>query len=116
MSIKHWDALPDDVREWLFRAPESMDIDVGVDGGQPNGVGVLESSDNRDWFSLERESHHRLTVDIEWRGAWEEGARDWVTERVERVKAQRGLNEEIRQQAVLDEAARILARRAEEGQ
>lgn len=63
--------------------PEGWDIDVEEfwEGGQPNGVGEIESSDSREWFSDERETHHRTRLEVTAIGPWESGARGWIVDK-----------------------------------
>lgn len=46
-------------------------IDEDQEGGQPNGSGEIEPSDYREWFSPERETHHRQVITL--LGPWEIG-------------------------------------------
>lgn len=59
----------------LTSLPDGWDVDVDTDeqGGQPNGCGEVEPSDYRDWYTVERESHHRERIVIEAYGPWQEG-------------------------------------------
>lgn len=60
-------------QEWPSWAAEVEDEE---EGGQPNGAGEIEPSDFREWFTDERESHHRRKVTLY--GPWEEGPTQWA--------------------------------------
>jgi hypothetical protein len=94
--------------------PEGWEVDVddGPEGGQPNGVGTIESSDAREWFSPDRESHHRERLVITVIGPWTPGARVWVESLRDREAAARALDELRHEDAVLRHAERIKAKRA----
>lgn len=52
------------------------DVEPDVEGGQPNGLGHIEPSDSRDWFTPARESHHRHRLTLY--GPWLEGPGTWI--------------------------------------
>lgn len=47
------------------------DVDAEIEGGQPNGVGEIEPSDYREWYTEARETHHRKKVTLY--GEWQPG-------------------------------------------
>lgn len=67
-------AQRDEARAALARVEalaEHGDSECYIEGGQPNGLGIIEPSDYREWFHEARESHHRLVVTLY--GPWVEG-------------------------------------------
>lgn len=105
----------DILHAWLADDPIpggwEIDVDEGPEGGQPNGIGEIEPSDAREWFSEMGETHHRARVIVTVTGPWESGPRPSVAryQELERERRERiRLREEDR---VLAEAARIQARK-----
>lgn len=80
--------------------PEGWELEASTEGGQPNGMGVIEPSDYREWFHDERESHHRTVITII--GPWLDGP----TEDARRVQESRA-----RERARAAEAERDLYER-----
>lgn len=58
-------------RRFLASLPDGWDAEVDHEGGQPNGLGEIEPSDEREWFTKARESHHRVKIVLY--GEWQEG-------------------------------------------
>lgn len=98
-------------------APEGWEVDLDDDpeGGQPNGVGTIESSSEREWFTKERETHHRERLVITITGPWVPGPTE-TAKIYQEVQARNVQNALARREAqILAEAAEIQARRAAEG-
>ncbi|GAW50591.1 MULTISPECIES: hypothetical protein [unclassified Nocardioides] len=51
--------------------PDGWQIEAEDEGGQPNGSGEIEESNYREWFSPERETHHRTVITLT--GPWLDG-------------------------------------------
>lgn len=84
-----------------------IDVDETVQGGQPNGIGEIETSDSREWFSEERETHHRARIVVEIVGPWDEGPTEWAGQ-IQESRAHERDREEGR---ILRAAEAIRARR-----
>jgi hypothetical protein len=50
---------------------QGAEVEKDTEGGQPNGSGELEPSNDREWFTKDRETHHREVITIY--GPWIEG-------------------------------------------
>jgi hypothetical protein len=79
----------------VFPDADEWEIEEEFEGGQPNGIGEIESNDSREWFFPENETHHRLVYHI--RGAWQEGPTY--------QEAQRRLKEAAHKAKLAEEAA-----------
>lgn len=88
------------------------EIDDEQEGGQPNGSGEIESSNSREWFSPERETHHRRVITLT--GPWEDGPTDGALVQQKTAEKNREAEKARREEHVLLEAQAILARRATE--
>jgi hypothetical protein len=51
--------------------PDGWELEANTEGGQPNGSGETEPSDYREWFTEERETHHRNVITLY--GPWVKG-------------------------------------------
>lgn len=91
--------------------PEGWEVDFGEEGGQPNGLNKIEPSDWREWFSDERESHHRQRIVLI--GPWEEGPREHIRVQVEAERRSQVRAAQAHEEHVLREADAIRASRAE---
>lgn len=90
--------------------PDGWEIDDEQCGGQPNGSNDIEPSDFREWFTAERETHHRRIITLT--GPWEKGATEAAL--IEQRAIQRTWEREIahHEDQVLKAAQKIIARRA----
>jgi len=105
--------------------PSKWEVEVDIEGGQPNGVGEIEPNSAREWFYSENETHHREVYYIY--GKWESGPTPDEAARRERVavaKARRAAeiaeqkerNRPSEEEEILRKAQEILERRKEAGQ
>ena len=90
--------------------PYGWEVDFEEEGGQPNGAGTIEPSDYREWFTDDRESHHRQHIVLT--GPWEEGPREYVRERQESNSRSRKREIQEHEDRIINEAQAIRARRA----
>ncbi len=102
--------------------PESeWEVEEEIEGGQPNGIGEIEENYAREWFSQERETHHRLHYHVI--GKWIDGptyeeaqrrARDAAAkaERAAQLAAEKEANRPSEEDEILRRAEEILAQRA----
>lgn len=65
---------------------DKFEIEEEAEGGQPNGIGTIEPNGYREWFTEERETHHRQTFTII--GPWIEGPTE-IGLRAQRREAER---------------------------
>ena len=85
------------------------EVDVSEEGGQPNGGGEVEPSGAREWFSPERETHHRQV--ITYIGPWEDGASEEGARAKESGERSRAAEKARHEERVLREAREILGRK-----
>lgn len=86
-----------------------LDVEDRQEGGQPNGAGEIESSEDREWFRPERETHHRRVITHTLVGPWEPGPTDSAARAQQRAEMDRLSREE----RTLREADEIRARRGD---
>ena len=97
----------------ILDLPDGWEIEDEQQGGQPNGSGVIEHSDAREWFTVQRETHHRRVITL-W-GPWEEGATEGalIEQEINRRNRDRDL---LRHEAqILRDAQKIIERRQRGG-
>lgn len=64
--IKRWRGNPRDEILAGKIADSVLELfDTHTEGGQPNGIGVIEESSYREWYTDERESHQRTVYTFE---------------------------------------------------
>ena len=68
-EVREQDDRATEAEARLARVTDDMDCDESWEGGQPNGIGTIEPSDYREWYTPERESHRRRVVTFI--GPWE---------------------------------------------
>ena len=97
-------------------ADKGWDVDVEdePEGGQPNGANQIEPSNAREWFTPERETHHRSRIVLTVVGPWEEGLTEYARQRQEYEREWQEKNRIAEEQAILRRADEIRARRAAE--
>lgn len=86
-------------------------ISNDIEGGQPNGAGEIEESGARDWYTDDRETHHRLVVTLY--GPWRPGAREHILRKRREADARAAAAEAARQILLAREEDDILARAEE---
>lgn len=103
------------VIELLNSLPDDFEIDFDDEdeGGQPNGIGEIEPSDYREWYSDARESHHRTRVIVTIYGPWEEGPTEGARRAQEREAAYAEKRRQAEEERILAKAAEILAARGQ---
>lgn len=87
-------------------------IEADREGGQPNGAGETEPNDYREWFTEEREDHHRYI--FTFTGPWLPGARQEI---LDRTRIRREADAQVaarREETILQQAEEIRARREAE--
>jgi len=87
-------------------------IECDREGGQPNGAGETEPSDYREWFTEEREDHHRYS--FTFTGPWLPGARQEILDRTRIRRAATARTKQRNEETILQKADEIRARRAAE--
>lgn len=87
-------------------------IEADREGGQPNGAGEIEDSDYREWYSEEREDHHRYV--FTFTGPWLAGARPEIVERTRIQREATAKAEAYQEERILRLAEEIRARREKE--
>lgn len=95
------DVIDGDVSEWT--------IETELEGGQPNGGGEIEDRYSREWFTDEREDHHRTVVTIT--GPWLPGARPEIQQRVHVRQESDARHAVAKEEQTLRDAEAIMARR-----
>ena len=105
--------------QWLAtgKAPEgwAVEIDDSEQGGQPNAIWEVEENSEREWYSLERETHRRAHLEVIVTGPWMEGPREWVAEQQEAQRAHAERERRDAEDQILVQAGLIRERREREG-
>ena len=99
-----------DPKDLDLTVPAGWEKDDEQEGGQPNGGGEIETSDSREWFSPERETHHRRVITLT--GPWEDGPTASALMQRKTAERNREAEKTQREERTLREAQEILARRA----
>jgi hypothetical protein len=99
--------------EPTFDLPDGWEVDNEQEGGQPNGGGEIEPSDSREWYTAERETHHRRVITLI--GPWEKGPTQGALIEVRTNQRNREAERVRSEDLTLMKAREIIARRTSRG-